>query len=264
VVLVMGAIATWEWSPPLLGPYLDQRGALGNDILPGDRALLLPSALFRVALVATLAATILLVGVLLLEAGEVVRRADGWRSRAATLDARSLAWTLVVATVASLTAAGVVGLPIFDRYVLPAVPFAAGILLAWRPSRGSIIERTAANAWRWAGVVAFVVIGLVFAFDSARFDAARWEAGDRAVELGYPADRIDAGFEWRNVHRAPGDTPTSPSQPDPDACVRVAAPGADVGADAVGLFTVRYWHGYSGDEALTAWALPGTDCPPVP
>lgn len=264
VVLVIGAIATWEWSPPLLGPYLDQRGALGNDILPGNRELIAPAVLFRLGLIVTLVATILLAGVVVLEGAELVRRGRDWRSRCATLDARALAWALVVATAASLTAAGVAGLPIFDRYVLPAVPFAAGVVLAWRPSRTTITARTRANTWRWVGVAAFLAVGLVFATDSARFDATRWRAGERAVALGYPADRVDAGFEWRNVHRPPGETPTSPAQPDPDACVRIAAPGVDLGPNSGVLFTTWYWHGLGGNEALTAWAVPGKDCPPVP
>jgi len=263
VVLVIGAIATWEWSPPLLGPYLDQHGALGNDILPGDRAFIAPAAFFRLALIATLVGTILLIGVLALDGADLVRRGRDWRARCAALDARTLAWMLVVGTVLSLTAAGVAGLPIFDRYVMPAVPFAAGALLAWQPRRQKITAPTAANAWRWAGVAAFLVVGLVFATDSARFDATRWQAGERAVELGYPADRVDAGFEWRNVHRPAGETPTSPSQPDPNACVRLAAPGADLGPESVALFTVDYWHGLAGRESLTAWAVPGTDCPQV-
>lgn len=264
VVLVAGAVSTWEWSPPLLGPYLDQRGALGNDILPGNRELIAPTALFRIGLIATLVASILLVGVLVLEGFDVVRRGQDWRARCAALDAQSLAWMLVVGTVMSLTAAGVVGLPIFDRYVLPAVPFAAGVLLAWQPGRRSITARTTANAMRWIGVAVFLVVGVGFATDSARFDAARWDAGERAVELGYPADRVDAGFEWRNVHRPVGEAPTSPSQPDPDACVRLAAPNADLGPEAVWLFEVSYWHGLAGTEQLTAWAIPGTECPLVP
>jgi hypothetical protein len=49
-----------------------------------------------------------------------------------------------------------------------------------------------------------------------------------------------------------------------NACVRLAAPGADLGPESVALFTVDYWHGLASREPLTAWAVPGTDCPRVP
>ncbi len=221
IILVIGTITTWEWSPPLLGPYLDQRGALGNDILPGDRALLVPGLLLRVVLVVTLGAAILLVGLLVIEAADVVRRAPTWRERCAGFDAGTLAWFVVVLTVLSLTAAGALDLPIFDRYVLPAVPFAAGLVLAWKPAGVPLTARTSRNAVRWAAVVLFLFAGILWAADSGRFDAARWAAGERAVALGYPADRVDAGFEWRNVHRPAGESPMSPSQRDLDACVRL-------------------------------------------
>jgi len=263
IVLVAGAVATWEWSPPLLGPYLDQRGALGNDILPGDRALILPEPLLFVVLAVTLLAAVGLVGLLALTAIETTR-APTWRDRCATFDTRTMAWVLVVLTVLSLTAAGAMGLPIFDRYVLPAVPFAAALVLAWRPASVALTDRTPAGAARWLGVAAFFVLGAIWTVDAARFDATRWAAGDRAVQLGYPPDRVDTGFEWRNVHRLSGEPPMSPSQRDLDACVRLAAADADLGSSWTPLFTVGHWHGAAGTDSLTAWATDAPGCPPLP
>jgi hypothetical protein len=100
--------------------------------------------------------------------------------------------------------------------------------------------------------------------DSARFDAIRWAAGERAVDLGYPADRVDAGFEWRNVHRPDGDPPMSPSQRDLDACVRLTAARADLGPGWEPLFDVDHWHGTAGRDALTAWASTAPECPQLP
>jgi hypothetical protein len=113
-------------------------------------------------------------------------------------------------------------------------------------------------------VAAFLLLGLVWTIDSSRFDAARWAAGERAVQLGYPADRVDAGFEWRNVHRPAGEGPRSPSQPDPDACVRLTAAGADLGPQWTPLFTIAHWHGAAGSDPLTAWAAEAPGCPPLP
>jgi hypothetical protein len=265
IVLFIGAVTTWDWSPPLLGPYLDQRGALGNDILPGDRHLILPAWLFDVLLLATLAAAILLVGILVLRAADVISRASTWRRRCASFDASTLAWVLVILTVVSLTAAGTAELPLFDRYVLPAVPFAGGLVLAFRSEPSTVFTTpTSVNGLRWLAVAAFALLGLIWSVDSAAFDDARWEAGERVVDLGYPADRVDAGFEWRNWHRLTGQSPTSPSQTDADACVVLAAPGADLGPHAVAVLDVGYWHGLAGRENLTAWATNRSDCPPAP
>jgi hypothetical protein len=264
IVLAIGAITTWEWSPPLLGPYLDQRGALGNDILPGDRALIVPAPLLRAVLLVAFACTILLVGILVLTATDMVGRGHTWRDRCATFDARTLAWAVVVITTLSLIAAGTANLPIFDRYVLPAVPFAAGLVLAWHPTEVDLAERSPQAALRWLTVGLFLVAGVVWSIDSARFDATRWAAGEQAVRLGYPADRVDAGFEWRNVHRPPGEFPTSPSQPDRDACLRLAASNAELGPEWTRAFSIDHWHGWSGASELTAWATAAPGCPPLP
>jgi hypothetical protein len=265
VVLVAGAIATWEWSPPLLGPYLDQRGALGDDILPGTRPFLLSPWLLRSLLVVTLLATVLFVGVLATSRAGFAGRPRDVRASLSSWDARSVAWLFVVLTVVLVTAAGSVDLPIFDRYVLPAVPFAAGLTLGWRGDHTpGLTTGTPAGLARWSVLVAFVALGLVWSVDSARFDAARWAAGEHAVELGYSADRVDAGFEWRNVHRVPGTSAMSPSQPLAEACVRLTAAGADLDGAWVPLFTTSRWHGTSGGDPLTAWARAAPDCPPLP
>ncbi len=36
------------------------------------------------------------------------------------------------------------------------------------------------------------------------YDIARWRAGERAVAAGFPASRVDAGFEWVGMHAAGG------------------------------------------------------------
>jgi hypothetical protein len=110
-------------------------------------------------------------------------------------------------------------------------------------------------------VAAFAVLGLWWTGDSAAFDAARWQAGQRAVALGYPADRIDAGFEWRNAHRRPGALATAPSEHDPDACVRIEA--GDVGADPGTrlLFTTELGRPFAGNGPLRALATGAAGCP---
>jgi hypothetical protein len=50
-------------------------------------------------------------------------------------------------------------------------------------------------------LVALAAVGFAFATDSASFDGARWRAADAAVAQGWPASRVNGGFEWRNYHR---------------------------------------------------------------
>jgi len=263
VLGLAGLVRVWTWSPPLLGPYLDQRGALGDDVLLGSsRPLLLPSWLLRGLLGLTVAAAIALMVVVASTAAAVLPRprppAGSWRAGLAGLDARALCLAFVVASAVGVVAVGTSDLPVFDRYVMCTVPFAAGLVLAHRSAAATTVTRTVVAA---GAVAAFAVLGLWWTGDSAAFDAARWQAGQRAVALGYPADRIDAGFEWRNAHRRPGALATAPSEHDPDACVRIEA--GDVGADPGTrlLFTTELGRPFAGNGPLRALATGAAGCP---
>jgi hypothetical protein len=50
-------------------------------------------------------------------------------------------------------------------------------------------------------LVALAALGLAYTVDSASFDGTRWSVAEAAVRAGYPADRINGGFEWINYHR---------------------------------------------------------------
>ena len=58
-----------------------------------------------------------------------------------------------------------------------------------------------------AAGVAFAVVagmGLMYTFDSASFDAVRWNVSEAAVHAGWHADRIAGNFEWVNYHAGAG------------------------------------------------------------
>jgi hypothetical protein len=264
----------WTWSPPLLGPYLDQRGALGDDSLLGpSRPLLLPDLVLRGLLGVTLVATIALVVVVCSTAATLLARprppARSWRPALATLDVQAMTLLFVVASALGLVAVGTGNLPVFDRYALGLVPFAAGLVLAHRTAsapRGEAAPEglTARRAVEVGAVVAFALMGLWWGGSSATFDGARWRAGERAVALGYPADRVDAGFEWRNVHRPEGSTPTAPAEHDAEACVRIESGGPGSGDVASGthvLFTVDMGQPYARFGPLRAVATGAAGCP---
>jgi hypothetical protein len=175
----------------------------------------------------------------------------------------------VVVSALGLVAVGTGNLPVFDRYVLGLVPFAAGLVLAHRTASAPRGERaamgvTARRAVEVGAVVLFALLGLWWGGNSATFDGARWRAGERAVALGYPADRVDAGFEWRNVHRPPGSTPTAPAEHDPEACVRIESGGPGAGDVAPGtqvLFTVALGQPYTRFGPLRAVTTGTPGCP---
>jgi hypothetical protein len=96
---------------------------------------------------------------------------------------------------------GLMGLPAFDRYLLPVV--LAALVPALRPVAAPVTRRWAPAL---AGLAALGALAFVLGADSSAFDAARWRAGERLARAGIPPRRIDAGFEWLGAH-APGIVP---------------------------------------------------------
>ncbi len=277
VIGLAGLIRVWTWSPPLLGPYLDQRGALGDDSLLGpSRPLLLPDPVLRGLLGLALVAAVALVVIVCSTGATLVARPRpperSWRPALAALDVQAMTLLFVIVSALGLVAVGTGNLPVFDRYLLGLVPFAAGIVLAHRttyraasdPATNASSGISARRVVEASAVAAFALMGLWWGGNSAAFDAARWDAGQQAVALGYPADRVDAGFEWRNVHRPTAATPTAPVEHDPEACVRVESggPGAsDLTPGTRVLFTVELGQPYTRFGPLRAVATGAPGCP---
>jgi hypothetical protein len=260
---LVGIVSTWDWGPPILGTYLDQFGSSGNDYLPGERPLVLPSFVLQSLLAATFVAAVLLVAVFALVIGSRLASGSSWRQRCAALDVIDTAIVFVIANVGVLIAVGITGLPVFDRYLLPVVPFAAGIVLA-RASRPRGDEGLAPLWVRWGGVVLFALVGLAWTTDSAAYDVARWRLAEDVVDLGYRPDQVEAGFEWRNVQRAPDSGVTAPAQWDTGACVRLSS-GTTVQPDAEQVLLTRDYRGWFGPAgSVTAYATAAPNCPPLP
>ena len=108
-----------------------------------------------------------------------------------------------------------VNFPIFDRYVLPALPV-VGILYARAATRVTAEVRAEAtsNGVRpsvaiGAGVAIsmalLIALGFVYTDESASYDGARWQTAVKATHAGYAVSDIDAGYEWVGfrLHRAP-------------------------------------------------------------
>ncbi len=183
-------------SRPFVGNYVDRRGALSDDILHGQRPLVLPSAVFdALVLIASLAAIALVLSSVPWIRSQLDRRRAGTLSPGDPL-LLAAAVTLITGFVAYELAV-LVQLPMFDRYALPLVGICGLLhLRAARPSTDA--ERSDSPLWVWVGAALLVTAGLGLAFtsESSSYDSARWAVAQRVVQRGFAPGDVDAGYEW--------------------------------------------------------------------
>lgn len=202
-------VITYARSPraPFVGNYVDRVGTLSNDVGAGSRPDVMPHALFQgLVVMASIAAIVLVLAAVpgVLANVERWRRGD-WEIRRP--EVAVLSWTLSGIT-AAYAIAVLVDLPIFDRYGLVLVPL-VGLLLIAAPRPSVATQPHLRRVTVTAATVAFVVlasVGLVYATDSASFDATRWSVATRATHLGYRPLQVYGGFEWLGWHRGVGPT----------------------------------------------------------
>ncbi len=214
----MGLAATYLRSTrvPFVGNYVDRLGVLSSDVLTGHRANVIPTLGFDLLVWVGTAA-----GALLAFAAvpALVRTAGRWKHRDFAIGdpmTAVLGWSVLGFSVAYAGAVAT-GLPIFDRYALPAIPLVGLLVLrsAERAEAGAglpVGREHAANGSRsvrsWfvpiVGLVGLAVVSLGFATDSASFDATRWRVATIAARRGYGASHVDGGFEWVAYHRRRG------------------------------------------------------------
>ena len=188
---------------PFVGNYVSRDGVLSRAVLEGERPDVIPTALFDLLVfVGATVAVLLAVAVVPF----VVSLWNRLHTRRFTLD--DPAGAAIVLTVVGYSAAYFVAvvtkLPLYDRYALPFVP-----LLAFQVLRTSLGLPAAAREPARTGVVVgagvalalLATVGLVFAVDSAEFDGTRWHVAQLATDAGYPARKVNGGFEWVNYHR---------------------------------------------------------------
>jgi hypothetical protein len=211
-------VASRAWPTLINGNLLAPRGALDSVALPGTRPLLYGSTswetLNAVALIAALVFFAICGGAI----GAWVREAIGaMRSRRGL---RSLwpdmgsTWNVLV-VFALLYGGGMVAwsfvFPSYDRYLWPLIiPIYA--LFLRQPAAGPAplqpaVERPGPSLTATVGRTLPAVVGaiavlcltltsFILLLNSDAFDVARWNMGNKAVAMGTPAGKIDAGFEW--------------------------------------------------------------------
>ncbi len=93
------------------------------------------------------------------------------------------------------------GVPMFDRYLLPALPAFFLAIAKASPLVDSAARRSAAVVV----VVFFAGISTTLTYDYDRWHETAWHAAQSLVQKGVPADAINAGYEWNGwvVGKAP-------------------------------------------------------------
>ena len=194
---------------PFVGNYLDRLGTLGNDVAAGHRPDVVPGWLYDgLVVVASVAAIVLVLAMV----PPLADRLGRWRRRDWAI--RDPAVVLLGLTVAGFAGAYafamLVGLPMFDRYVLPVVPLIGVLLMKQRRATEPADAGAAPAAWgsrRWIAAVTLVgiaTLGLAYSADSASFDARRWSVAEAATRAGYEPLQVYGGFEWLGWHRRIG------------------------------------------------------------
>jgi hypothetical protein len=88
--------------------------------------------------------------------------------------------------------------PIYDRHLLPLVPFVAAFVMVEGGLRPIARQRLVLVAC--SVLVAFAVLGLVFSTSAAVYDGTRWRAASDLVASGLEPMRIDGGLDWVGFH----------------------------------------------------------------
>jgi hypothetical protein len=102
--------------------------------------------------------------------------------------------------------------PVFDRSVLPVVPFAAALVIRHALAQGAIVRSPTATFVPLLSI--WALLGFHIADASATYDSARWSLASRVRDLGARSESIDGGYEWFGFHQ-PGEVvlPARPAQP---------------------------------------------------
>lgn len=199
--MVLVGLAFVVPAAPLIGNTWAQGGIAGNAILAGSRAAVITASVWSASTNLAVLAGILAVSLILAWGLGVVGEARTPRllwGRA--LDVlRQPTGVLVVFLLGYVAALAYVvwRLSVFDRYLYPMVPPAAILLLGgvpavWRVGRAQVIA--------YAGLLWLAASSAMVTTNSLAYDAARWQAGEAAVAMGYAAATVDAGYEWVGYH----------------------------------------------------------------
>jgi len=195
LALIGRDLAVGSEHPLFTGSFFTRYGSMGSSVAVGSRPLLYPSAVWTLVVLAALIAGVAMA----VRIVTGIRGRSRWRPGGEWLvPERIVLGTFVAGAAVSANAYAFVGGPLYDRYLWPGV-LAAAILLLSRPGPRMPVpvwRRLVAGVW----LVALASVSLLGTVEEHTFDAARWEAGQRAVKAGLDPGQVDAGFEWVGWH----------------------------------------------------------------
>jgi hypothetical protein len=177
--------------------------------------------------------------------------------------ARRVVTTFSVLSIGLMIVSGPFGQPIYDRHLLPLVPFVAAFVMMEGGIRPFARKRFVLVASSVLG--AFAVLSLVFSTSSAVYDGTRWRAASDLVASGIEPMRIDGGLDWVGFHsgepqrsdnvRSPEATWWASSYDDFRPCVLIVSGKEELGGQ-YGPKPVRKWVTglpFGGDMTLRAF-----------
>jgi 4-amino-4-deoxy-L-arabinose transferase-like glycosyltransferase len=182
--------------PIFSGNYLDRFGpyqAAGYGSSPPIVPLRTWQALETLGWVAVTAALLLLLWAM--RPSAVTRLRVAWRGNRLDRAPALLLGIFAVLYAGTLIAPTLIGLPIFDRYLVPLlVPTGAGLLVL----AGSASRRAAFCSA--ASVVLLAVMAIVLTTVSARDDTIRWQTSAHLVQQGASPTDVSSGLEWQGTY----------------------------------------------------------------
>jgi hypothetical protein len=252
----IAAILAWRSGP--VGNYVMRE--LGPSLslgTPDDRFPELGwTAIVALSAYSSFVLVLCVVGVLVHPAGD-----DSERIR--RTPARVVVTTFSLLSIGLMIASGPFDQPIYDRHLLPLVPFVAAFVMKEGGIRPFARKRFVLVASSVLG--AFAVLGLVFSTSSAVYDGTRWRAASDLVASGIEPLRIDGGLDWVGFHsgepqrsdnvRSPEDTWWASSYDDFRPCVLIVSGKEELGGQ-YGPKPVRKWVTglpFGGDMTLRAF-----------
>jgi hypothetical protein len=130
--------------------------------------------------------------------GVFVHPARDDSERTSRTPARIVVTTFSLLSIGLIVVSGPFDQPIYDRHLLPLVPFVAVFVMMEGGLRPIVRERLVLVAC--SVLVAFAVLGLVFSTSAAVYDGTRWRAASDLVASGLDPMRIDGGLDWVGFH----------------------------------------------------------------
>ena len=208
IVLGLGVSTTWAvffWSGhhrgPLLGNYVTETGAYSVTI-PGTAPVVIPPGLWTVLEVLSLASLLMLAFLGLVGASGLLRSRTATKPGlvASPGNGQTVMLLFCVTTIGVLQAAKLLmNTPLFDRNLVPIIPFVVALAVRVALDHGLVVRRTGLVVT--LALVVFGSLGIGMVDTTATFDGAKWQLARSVEAQGYEAGSIDGGYEWFSYHQ---------------------------------------------------------------